>query len=178
MNIREELQGDRSKDQMRRIQEYIGNDHERFAELMEVFLNDTPKLMEYAAWALSHCADSNPELVTPYVKYFISHARAAPHVAITRNIVRVLQFCPIDKDDEGRVFDLCWELAESAKQALAVRANALGVLGRIAKEYPELAPEVYALAQGFQQFDAPALKSRGRKVAKEMEVVIRKQSRD
>jgi hypothetical protein len=172
MNIREALKSERSKEQMMRIQAYIGDDKTRFSELMEIFLNDTPKMMEYAGWALSHCADAHPGLVMPYVKYLVPHARNAPHVAIVRNIVRVLQFCPLERDDEGPVYDLCWDLAESTKEDIAVRANALSVLARIAESYPDLASEVYALAQGFQQFESAGLKSRGKRVARQMEEII------
>lgn len=172
MNIREALQAERSKEQMIRIQEYVGDDGTRFSELMEIFLNDTPKMMEYAGWALSHCADAHPGLVMPYVKYLVPHARNAPHVAIVRNIVRVLQFCPLERDDEGPVYDLCWDLAESTKEDVAVRANALSVLGRIAESYSDLAPEVYALAKGFQQSESAGLRSRGKRVAKQMEKIV------
>ncbi len=172
MNIREALLAERSKEQMMRIQEYVGDDVHRFSELMEIFLNDTPRMMEYAGWALSHCADAHPELVMPYVKYMLPHAKNAPHVAIARNIVRVLQFCPLEKNDEGPVYDLCWNLAESIKEDIAVRANALSVLGRIAESYPELASEVYALAQGFQQSESAGLRSRGKRVAEQMEKIV------
>jgi hypothetical protein len=174
MNIREELLKERSKAQMHQIRDYIGDDPERFSELMEILLNDTPKLMEYAAWALSHCMDEHPQLVAPYVKYLIPHAKEAPHSAVARNITRALSMTNLNPDDQGSAFDLCWEFAESSKQEIAVRVHSLTVLGRVAKNYPELAAEVFALAKGFQEYDSPGLRSRGRRVAEDMEKLIAK----
>ena len=79
-----------------------------------------------------------------------------------------MQFCTLEEDVEGLAYDLCWGFAISTKEDVAVRANSLTVLARIASNYPELISEVLGLAQSFIQAESAGLKSRGRRVVKEL----------
>jgi hypothetical protein len=49
MNLRESLLAEHSKALTVRIVDYIGNNEERFAELMNLFLNDVPRITQRSA---------------------------------------------------------------------------------------------------------------------------------
>jgi len=57
MDIREALLAEHSKRQTMKIVRYINGDPARFAELMKLFLGDTYRLSQRAAWAVNYCAD-------------------------------------------------------------------------------------------------------------------------
>lgn len=169
MNIREEILRKHSKKQAVFISDYIGNDPERFEELVELFFDEDIRVVQRSAWIISHCADNYNDIVVPYLGRFIEYAKNdPPHVAVKRNVVRVMQNCRIPEDIEGRVYDLCWAFSNSTKEDIAVRAFSLRVLVRIAEKYPELCDEVLSVADGFSMSESKGLLSCGRKVAAQL----------
>ena len=50
MNLREALLKEHSKKQMLKIVKYIGNDQQRFDELMKLFLESEYRITQRAAW--------------------------------------------------------------------------------------------------------------------------------
>ena len=174
MNIREEILREHSKAQALLIRDYIGGDPTLFADLVDLFLHDEYRVVQRAGWVISHCADQYPDLVVPHLPKFIEYAEDPPHVAVKRNVVRVMQFCQLPEDVEGLAYDLCWKFARSTKEDIAVRAHSLTVLGRIAEKYPELIDEVLTLASDFKQSESAGLKSRGRRISAKLEKAKKK----
>ena len=169
MNIRDEILKEHSKEQALRIRDYIDGDPDLFAELVDLFLHDEYRVVQRAAWIISHCADQYPEIVVPHLQSFLDYAADPPHSSVKRNVVRVMQFCKIPEHIEGPAYDLCWKFAHSTKEEIAVRAHSLTVLARIAERYPELIDEVLSMARDFKQADSPGLKSRGRRITDQLE---------
>ena len=66
MDLRAALLAEHSKRQTERIVEYVGDDPEGFAELMQLFLGPVYRVSQRAAWAVSNCIERHPELVKPY----------------------------------------------------------------------------------------------------------------
>ena len=143
MDIREALLAEHSKRQTMKIVRYIDGDHVRFAELMRHFLGPTYRLSQRAAWAVNYCAEHTPELVKPYFSKLVTQLeRDDVHVAVRRNVARMLQFVDIPKRFHGRVYDACYKLVDDAEQPVAVRVFAMTVAARIAKSEPELLNEL------------------------------------
>jgi hypothetical protein len=63
LNLRITLLAERSKAQTTRIIKWIGSDQKRFDELFHLFLNDEYRVVQRAAWPLSYCVISNPQLI-------------------------------------------------------------------------------------------------------------------
>ena len=147
MDIREALLTEHSKRQTMRIVRYIDGDPDKFAELMKLFLGDTYRLSQRAAWAVNYCAEHHPELVKPYFNKLVERLeRDNVHVAVRRNVARMLQFIEIPKRLEGRVYDACYNLLDDAKQPVAVRVFALTVAASIARNEPALLDELRLVA--------------------------------
>jgi len=86
MDIREALLAEHSKRQTMKIVNYIDGDPVKFRELMSLFLGDTYRLSQRAAWAVNYCADHHRELVKPYFGKLVEQLeRADVHVAVRRN---------------------------------------------------------------------------------------------
>lgn len=143
MNIREALLAEHSKPQTMKIVRYIDGDALKFKELMGYFLGNTYRVSQRAAWAVNYCAEHNRELVKPYFNKLVQQLeRDDVHVAVRRNVARMLQFIDLPKRYEGRVYDACYNLLDDADQPVAVRVFALSTAAKIAKNESALLDEL------------------------------------
>lgn len=148
MDIRSALTSGQSKANTEAIVKYIGGDAGRFAELMEIFLEGEYRLTQRAAWPISVCAETHPELIAPYLNKLVDLLpRRDIHNAVKRNIVRLLQFVEIPKKLIGKVFSHCIDLINDPNEAIAVRSFALTVAGNIANGNADLLNELRLIAQ-------------------------------
>ena len=111
MNIRDALLAEHSKSQTITIAHYVGDDPERFAELMRHLLGRVYRLSQRAAWPVSYCIERHPDLVKPYFNVLIKQLeRDDEHVSVRRYVARLFQFVEIPKHYQGRVFEACYNL--------------------------------------------------------------------
>lgn len=165
MNIREALLEVHSKAQATKIADYVGDDEERFAELMKLFLGPVYRVSQRAAWPVSYCIERNPELVKPYFGKLIEQLeRSDAHVAVRRNVARLLQFVEIPKRYQGCVFDACYNLVDDPRETVAVRAFAMTVAANIARDEPQLLDELRLVAKKYPQAATAGFRSRARRV--------------
>ena len=148
MNIREALLTEHSKRQTMAIVRYIDNDPTRFKELMDNFLGDTYRVSQRAAWAVSYCAEQHYDLVKPYFGRLVTQLECDDaHVAVRRNVARLLQFVEIPDRYRGRVFEACYRLVDNPDQPVAVRVFALTVAVRIANGKRDLLDELRLIVE-------------------------------
>ena len=165
MDIREELLTEHSKVQATKITEYVGGDPDRFAELMKQLLGPVYRLSQRAAWPVSLCIERNPELVKPYFNALIKQLeRDDAHVAVKRNVARLLQFVEIPKRYQGRVFEACYNLLADPAETVAVRVFSMTVAAKLAENEPELLNELRLLAAKYPQAATAGFRSRARRV--------------
>ena len=165
MDIRAALLAEHSKRQTAKIVDYIGNDPSLFKELMDNFLGDTYRVSQRAAWAVSNCIELHPELVKPYYGRLLSQLeRDDSHVAVRRNVVRLLQFVDVPARYRGRVFDACYKLFADAGEPVAIRVFSMTVAAQIAKGKAELLDELRLVAKEHPEAATAGFRSRARRV--------------
>lgn len=165
MDIREALLAEHSKSQTATIVDFVGDDVERFVELMRLFLGDTYRVSQRAAWAASNCIERYPDLIKPYYsKLFEQLERSDVHPAVKRNVVRMLQFVDVPKRYEGRVFDACYNFIDDPKESIAVRCFSLTVAAKVARSSPELLNELKMVATKYSHTDTAGFRSRMKRV--------------
>lgn len=165
MNIREALLAEHSKRQTTKIVNYVGDDPERFRELMTVFLGNEYRPTQRAAWAVSNCAERHPELIKPYLARLIRLLELRDgHDAVRRNVARLLQFVDIPSRLRGRVFELCYELVDDPHQPIAVRVFALSVAAKAADFEPDLMNELRLMTSKYMPNASAGFRARARKV--------------
>jgi hypothetical protein len=165
MDIREALLAGHSKRQTMKIVHYVDGDAVRFRELMDNFLGDTYRVSQRAASAVNYCAEHHPELVRPYIVKLIEQLeRDDVHVAVRRNVARLLQFVEIPPRLHGRVFEISYDLVNDADQPVAVRVFALTVAAKIAENKPDLLKELRLLVDKHISHTTVAFRTRARKV--------------
>lgn len=165
MNIRDALLEVHSKAQAEKIVAYVGENPERFAELMKLMMGPVYRLTQRAAWPVSYCVQRHPELIQPYWGKLAGQLeREDAHVAVRRNVARLLQFVEIPKRYQGRIFDACYNLFADPAQPVAVRVFSMTVAANIAKDKPDLIAELKLIASGNPQAATAGIRSRCRRV--------------
>ncbi len=173
MNIFQQLESTHSKENSLKIIDYIGDDQQKFGELMDCFFMQTKdyRVPQRAAHVVSLTFDKNPDLVLPYLPKLIREfMRKDLKGSLKRNILRILQFCEIQEEDRGKVYDRAFELMTHPQEEIAVRAFAMTVLYNISQFYPDLKPElktaIFIVLE--EPESAPGVRSRGNAILKKL----------
>lgn len=169
MDIREEALKEHSKATTNKIAAWIGNDEDRFRRFLFIFLNDEYRVVQRISWVLSVVAETNPKLVEKNIGRIIKRLDDKDlHVAVKRNVVRVMQFLKIPVKHRARVFDHCINYIADPKETIAVRCFAMTVASKIVKQYPELAGELEQTITLLMKDSTPGLKARAKMVLKDL----------
>ncbi len=165
MDIRQVLMSGHSKQRTMAIVEFIGDDPKRFAELMKLFFAGDYRLTQRAAWPMSYCAELHPKLILPYLlKLLACLDREDLHVAVKRNVMRLLQYIEIPKRMTGKVYAHAVDLLDNADEPIAVRAFAMTVAARIAKSEPDLMNELRLIVKKHLPHSTAAFQVRAREI--------------
>lgn len=143
MNIREEILREHSKAQCLRIAQYIGDDKQRFEELMYLFLNDEYLVYQRAAWVVSTVANKYPDHIQPHILPMLENLKNNHHPSVTRNTVRVLRY--LDKIPEssiGLAASICFKYLTTPSVPIAIRVFSMHILYKICLVEPDLKEEL------------------------------------
>lgn len=165
MDIRLQLLKDHSKENTAYITEYIGGDQGRFDELVNIFLNGTPREVQRAAWVLGDTARLHPELVFKQLDDLVANLRQKNiHDAVKRNTLRFLQEIEIPEELWGEVADICFGYLNSNDEAVAIKVFSMSALQQIVLQVPELAHELRIIIEDQLPYASAGFKSRSKKV--------------
>jgi hypothetical protein len=164
MEVKKELLGLQSKAQLRLLAIRIGQNPERFADLMALFLGLETKLIQRAAAVMTICGNKHPQLFQPYLDKLVLHLQqptlAAP---VKRNILRILQHQQIPRDLQGFLAGFCFDYL-NAQEPPAIKAFTLTVLANLARTEPDLNNELKLVIEDQWPYASPAFKSRASKI--------------
>lgn len=167
MDIRQALLAGHSRRQTMAIVAYIGDDADRFAALMTQFFAGDYRLTQRAAWPMNYCAEQHPQLILPYLTKLVACLeRDDMHVAVRRNVLRLLQYSEIPRRLAGRIYATCIDLIDDAFEPIAVRVFAMSVAARIAGQEPDLLDELRLVVQKHLPHATAAFKVRARRILK------------
>lgn len=171
MDLEKEILKTQSRKQADHIIKWVGDDEERFAQLVELFFKGEYRLTQQAAWPMSYCIKNYPVLAKPYFKKFIDQLSSVDTViAAKRNIVRLLQFTDVPKRYQGRLMDACFQFISSPDEAIAVKAFSLTVLDNLSSSYPEILSEIKSIIDMRWEYETPAFKTRAKKILQRMKM--------
>jgi hypothetical protein len=167
MDLLKTLEKEHSKEQRDKIVRYIGNDPERFAALMDLFLKGEYRVTQRAAWPMSYCVGNHPELINPYFKQILPLLKKpGVHDAVIRNIVRILQFVTVPKRYHGQLMAACFDFIASNDVPVAIKAFSLTILENLSKEYPDIKSELKLIIEERWPHETAAFRSRAKKILK------------
>jgi hypothetical protein len=172
MDIRAQLLQEHSRRNAEAIATHVGDDPERFAVLMRCMLEDDPRVGQRAAQSVGMVCARYPQLATPYVERLLDALDAPVREAVQRNSVRTLQYSALPARLHGRITNRMFDLIADPSRAIAQRAFAITVAGRMVERYPELTDEFRVLLErvslegasaGIRSRVAKALRTLGRR---------------
>ena len=162
-NLRAAILKEHSKAQCTLIVNWVGLSQQRFDTLFHLFLHDEYRVVQRAAWPVSYCVIAHPQLITKHWKQLIKNLQQPNiHAAVKRNSVRLLQDIAIPKKYQGQIMDICFKYVASPTEAVAVKAFSLTVLTNLAKQYPEIIPEIKLLIEDQLPHQTAAFKVRAK----------------
>ncbi|HAX48928.1 MAG TPA: hypothetical protein PK605_13615 [Ignavibacteria bacterium] len=169
MDIREEVLKEHSKKQVLKIAAWIGNDENRYRQFLYIFLNDEYRVVQRVSWVLSEIAENHPKLVEKNIGKIVNKLDEKDiHVAVKRNVIRVLQFLNIPVRYRAKIFDHSIKYIADPNEKIAVRCFAMTVAAKIAAQYPELLSELEQTINLLKKDSTPGLKARAKMVLKEI----------
>ncbi len=172
MNLQSEILREHSKRQCLRIASWIGTDRKRFKNLMRLFLKGKYRTTQRAAWIVQHCAGAHRELILPYLDPMLNRMlEPGIHVAVKRNVIRILQDLEIPRPLAGKVATVCFDMLASHNEPIAVKVFSMTVLANLAQEEPDLKNEIRILVEREMINGSAGFRSRGAKVLKQLENV-------
>jgi hypothetical protein len=167
MKLRDTLLAEHSKAQCMKVVKWIGNDQQRFNELLKLFLSDEYRVVQHAAWPLSYTVQAHPSLIKAhYGKLVKNLGRPGLPDAVKRNTVRIFQDLAVPERFRGELMNTCFGFIESMTEKPAIKAFSLTVLYNLSKQYPDIRPELKAIIEDRWDYESAAFKSRGRKILK------------
>lgn len=166
MNLHEEFLKEHSRNHALQIASFIGNDSEKFAELMKLFLNSSYRLNQRSSMTVSLCVERNPKLFNPFIEPVLLNLKGKVPDAVVRNTLRILQFVDIPEENAGLAADICFSFLESSKTPVAIKVFSMTVLFNIAKKEPDLKNELKMLVEDQLPYASAGFKNRGKKILK------------
>ena len=171
MDLKAIVLEEHSKVQTMRIVHYIGNDPNRFEELMELYFDENNRISQRASWPVGYCAVAHPELIYPYLKKMVAQLELPVHNAIKRNTIRILAEVDLPEDLLGEVADLCFRFLDDPKEAIATRVFSMSVCFNITKREPELANELKIILEDHFPHGSAGFKARAKRILKELKKI-------
>ncbi|MBX9851059.1 MAG: hypothetical protein K2X86_04790 [Cytophagaceae bacterium] len=168
MDIKKALLKEHSKAQTVKITKYIGDDKDRFDELMKLLLKGEYRITQRASWVAYYCIQVYPELIKPHWKELIFNLKKSVHDAVKRNTLGILQNVVVPEKYWGELADICFKFLNSSGEPIAVRVLAMSVLYNITLREPALMAELRTIIEDRMPYESPAFTSRGNKILKLM----------
>jgi len=167
-DLRHKLMSDLSKANMERLADWIGDDEERFAALMELFFGGPARVTQWSAQLVSKCIDRFPMLVVPYLGRMIDLLVQPVHASVKRNTVRCLQFIDVPEKHWDKTVEFCFRLLQSHSEPIAVKVFAMTVLANLAEKMPEIGNELRLIIEDQLPYGSAGFVSRGTKILKKL----------
>ena len=166
MDIRAQILVEHSKENADTIANWVGNNQKRLSLLIDIFLHDEYRVVQRSAYAVSKVADKYPKLMEPYLDKMVAYMNEPKqHIAVKRNIVRILQHVTIPEHLHGIVMNSCFDWLADPNETIAVRALSMTVLDNLTHIYPEIRQELIAILEDqLEQGCSAGFKSRAKKI--------------
>ncbi len=142
---------------------------EYYPVLMEVALYSKHPNSWRAAYLVDKIHEADQDLILPYINKIIEQLKLENHNGKKRHFLKQISLNKIPEIHQGFLLDYSLNSFTSAKEAIAVRVNAMQILFNISEKEPELKPEILAVIEHEMEYHSTAgILSRGKKLAKKL----------
>ncbi|GAO28686.1 hypothetical protein [Geofilum rubicundum] len=163
-NWEKELEEIRSADQSIYFAKLLDNNPEEIPLVIQAMQNVKATIAWRAGWVLDHFDRQNKSALLPYFRQLSEILLQTPHHGVQRHITRILCNAPASELEDGRLVDACFTWLLNPKTPVAVKANAMEIIGNLCAIYPELGQELKTVIQEGYENGTAAFKSRSQKI--------------
>ena len=125
---------------------YIKSNPLVFEELIELTISNKQPNSKRASWLLWHCTEDNDERIIKHINKILKVLDSLIE-GQQRYLISILQRMKINEEQEGLLFDICYNNWIKIDKQPTIRYQAFEVLIQISKKYPDLYNEVMSLTQ-------------------------------
>jgi hypothetical protein len=144
--------------------EMVLRDESLFEEIYGLIYCDQPRIAWHAAWVIDHVSEAEPRRLKNHVPDIIDQLPTLKSTALKRHFTRMLNSQEISLDKAGLLIDALFKLMEPS-EAIAVRANSMNLLYKLALKEPDLQPELCLVIQSvIETENTPGIVSSGKKI--------------
>lgn len=149
----------------------IGNNRNYFNTVLELSFSEPYPICMRASWVIMHYCNKNPDYIQPHLDYILKQILLSKIDGVKRNYIKVFaEYAILEKiENLGLLIDLCFKLFNNPAEAIAIRAFCLDVLIKIAKNEPELIPEIKESITFQTEHFSAGLKNKAYKVLQKIE---------
>jgi hypothetical protein len=146
----------------------IGNNKEKFAEMMNLALRDEYPLSMRAARVIALCVEINTELIAPHLHGMVEALDRISVEGVKRSFLKIFAEMPVELDEDmlGILTDRSFNWVVDQKEAIAIRYYAIDILVKVVKLYPEIKVELTESLNSILENDSSALLVKSKKVLK------------
>ena len=144
----------------------IGNDQERFNEMMDIASRDEYPLSMRAARIIALSSQNYPELMVSRIDQIIKILKKCKTDGVRRSLLKILTGLPIPftEDQLGILTDLAFAWLTDIREPVSVRYYSIEILQIVAGIYPEIGTELSQILSGMMDGSSSGLKAKSRKV--------------
>ena len=160
MEIEEFLSIDSSRLNADLLVEKFEEDPDVFETILSVMYQDTYPLSMRAGRVIWLIGEKYPDFVQPYLPDMIAKLPAFKVEGVRRNILALIEECPLPKIDLGSLFDYCYTALENDKEPISVRGYSITILYEISRLEPQLKPELINFLESLMPNDSAGIETR------------------
>jgi hypothetical protein len=147
--------------------DYVTDNNYLFKSLINTYIQGPNRITRQLAGALIEIALSKPDLLRPHWRRLIKSINdPGASVGLKRNTIRLMQFVPVPRTQQGNVIDLCFRFLTSKSETIAVKVFAMSVAELLSRDIPELRRELIIVVEDQLPYSGPAFSSRAANVLK------------
>jgi hypothetical protein len=146
----------------------IGDDRDKFAEMMMLSFRDEYPLSMRAARVIALCVENNTTLIIPHLQRMVDTIDTISVEGVKRSFLKIFAEMPVELNEDmlGILTDRSFNWLVDPKEAIAIRYYAIDILVKVVKLYPEIKIELTESLNSLLDDDSTALHTKGRKVLK------------
>lgn len=135
------------------LAEYIGDDVDKFDELMTLVFENPGQVMVRTSWVMNFVLEQHHHMLEPYWPRIIKYLQTDVHNAFGRNIFRILGFIPLPEKHLGELASLAFDYVSDTTVEVAIRSNSIVFLMNVIKAEPELATELKMILEDHLEYE-------------------------
>lgn len=148
----------------------IGQDQDRFKEMLELTLLDRYPLSMRAARIIALCTEKCPFLINSHLPLLLEKLPALKVEGVRRGLLKILAENQLNLNEEqtGLLTDMAFTWLEDTREAIAIRYYSMEIILQVCRLYPELKKELYFILKGLVNESSPGISSKSKAILKEL----------